>query len=95
MDTKNESINKKMKKKHLETNKFSSIVFESTGVMLKDSSDYQPNQPIDFFLYGILELHGIKRKVNIPCTLIYYEKEKQIMIKEDENLFIYEGFFKA
>jgi len=81
LDTKNKSINKKMKKKHLEVDKFPFIIFESIDIILEESMDSKPYQPINFSLKGTLNLHGVKKEINIPCSLIHYEKENEIMIK--------------
>lgn len=61
LDTGDADRDKEMHEKHLETEKFPEMKFEVTGITLAGTDAMT--------MKGTLEIHGVRKDVEIPCTL--------------------------
>jgi polyisoprenoid-binding protein YceI len=70
LDADHEAINKKMKESCLEVNRYPAIQFKSVEIR-NESGPYSPEQRGRGEILGVLDLHGVQKKITIPIEYNY------------------------
>ena len=75
-----------MREQYLQTDKYPTAIFTLERIRKASASTLKPNSIVALTVEGTFELHGVRRKVEVPATVSYVPESESSMPKLPGNL---------